>query len=378
MVVSKLLPIINVVEVVEHSAFIALETEWNMLVKASQNEPFYRHEFIRTWIDNFAPKEKLKILTGRDNSGKLVAILPLVIKLESMYRLPVWQLISPTNVYSCRFDLIAETKEVAARAFFFYLLKDRSWDILKITDVPQNGNAWQLYSSAQEADLPTGVYESQKSPYLLLPSSYEELIKHLDSKFRANLRRRLKRLQEKGNVSIERIVGGEQLNSYLQKCFEIEESGWKGRSGSATTQKENTYGFYTQIALIAAKHDYLSLFFLKLDDKPIAFQLGFVYNNVYSLVMTSYDESLKECSPSHLLMEEVLKDSISRGLKEFDFLGCDLEWKKDWTKAFRTHSWFFVFRNNGFGHILHKTKFKLVPVIKQLITYIKKIAVKPK
>lgn len=367
MVLPKLLPIIKVVEVVDRPTFMSLEKEWNVLVKASQNEPFYRHEFIRTWIDNFAPRDKLKILTGRDNFGKLVAVLPLVIKREPMYSLPVWQLISPTNVYSCRFDLIAEVKEIAAKAFFFYLMQDKSWDILKITDVIQSGNAWEIYNFAKEAGLPTGIYESQQSPYLALPSSYDELVKNLDSKFKANLRRRRKRLQEKGNISIERIVGGEQLNSYLQQCFEIEKSGWKGRGGSATTQKDTTYGFYTQIALIAAKHNYLSLFFLKLNGKPIAFQLGFVYNNVYSLLITSYDELFKECSPSQLLMEDVLKDSISRGLKEFDFLGCDFQWKKDWTQTVRIHSWFFVFRNSGFGHVLHKTKFKLVPAVKQLL-----------
>lgn len=367
MAIPKLLPIMNVVEVVDFSAFIALETEWNMLVKVSRDEPFYRHEFIRSWIENFAPNEKLKILTGRDRFGKLIAALPLVIKREPIYRLPVWQLISPTNVYSCRFDLIAEAEEIAARAFFFYLLKDKSWDVLKITDVPQDGNAWQIYSSAKEAGLPTGIYESQQSPYLLLPSSYDELTKGLDSKFKANLRRRRKRLQEKGNISIERVVGGEQLTEHLQKCFEIERSGWKGRNGTAATQQEATYSFYAQIAPIAAKHNYLSLLFLKLNDKPIAFQLGFVYNDIYSLVMTSYDELFKECSPSHLLMEEVLKDSISRKLKKFDFLGCDLQWKKDWTQAVRPHSWFFVFRNSGFGHVLHKTKFKLVPAVKHLL-----------
>src|SRR5262249_34228198 len=163
MVAPKLSPVMEVVEVIDRSTFAALEWEWNALVEASRDEPFFRHEYIRTWIDNFAPYAKLKILTGRDGSGRLVAALPLIKKSEFIYGLPARQLSSPTNVHSYRFDLIAEEEESAGKAFFSYLARDKSWDILKITDVPEGGKARQIQLAAQEAGFPTGIYESQRS-----------------------------------------------------------------------------------------------------------------------------------------------------------------------------------------------------------------------
>ena len=43
------------VEIRDRAAFAALEAEWNALDARTADEPFYRHEFIRIWIDNFAP-----------------------------------------------------------------------------------------------------------------------------------------------------------------------------------------------------------------------------------------------------------------------------------------------------------------------------------
>src|SRR3712207_5364910 len=47
-------------EVTDRTAFMELEAEWNALVHATSDEPFYRHEWFRIWLDSFAPKAKLR------------------------------------------------------------------------------------------------------------------------------------------------------------------------------------------------------------------------------------------------------------------------------------------------------------------------------
>jgi len=358
---------LEVVEVVDRPAFMVVEKEWNALVETTRDEPFYRHEYIRSWIDNFVPDAKLKILTGRDHTGRLVAALPLVADRGFFYGVPVRRLVSPTNVHSYRFDLIAEDREAAARAFFGTLAADDTWDVIKITDVPDGGNAWDLYKVAMEAGFPAGSWESQRSPFIPLPSSYEALETRLSAKFKANLRRRRRRLEERGAISVQCVTGGAELESRLEDCFALERSGWKGRNGTAAAQSRETHGFYTGLAHRAAGGDYLSLFFLTLDGKAIASQYGLTRRGVYSLVMTCYDEAYKECSPSHLLLEEVMRLCIARGLSEFDFLGCDLEWKLDWSPIARPHHWLFIFRCNRLGRFLRKAKFGWIPAAKETL-----------
>jgi len=81
------------------------------------------------------------------------------------------------------------------------------------------------------------------------------------------------------------------------------------------------------------------------------------FRGVFSLVMTSCDESFAEFGPGHLLTEEVLKDCASRGLREFDFLGCDLPWKMEWTSTVRPHHWLYIFRKSARGRFLRQLKF---------------------
>ncbi|HYV86241.1 MAG TPA: GNAT family N-acetyltransferase [Patescibacteria group bacterium] len=356
---------LEMVQVVDRSAFRLMEKDWNALVETTSDEPFYRHEYIRSWTDSFAPDAKLKILTGRDRTGRLVAALPLVSERGFLYGLPVRRLVSPTNVHSYRFDLIAEDRQSAARTFFRTLAADDTWDVIKITDVPEGGNAWDLYNAATAAGFPSGAWESQRSPFVPLPPSYDDLEARLSSKFKANLRRRRRRLEERGTITVERVTGGLELEERLEDCFSLERSGWKGRQGTAAGQSKRTRGFYTGLARHAAREDYLSLFFLKLDGKPIASQYGLTRRGVYSLVMTCYDEAFSEYSPGHLLLESVMKRCVDGGLCEFDFLGCDLGWKLDWSSTVRSHHWFFIFRDNRLGRVLQRAKFGWIPGVKE-------------
>ena len=358
---------IEAVEVVDRSGFMALEQEWNELVVTTRDEPFYRHEFLRIWMNHFTPGGRLEILTARDRTGKLAAAFPLVKTRGFVCGLPARVGESTGNAHSCRFDMVAENGRNAGKSFFAHLAADKSWDVIKIADVPEGGNAWHLYRAAEEAGFPVGTWESQRSPYLPLPSSYDELLEGMSSSFRANLRRRRRRLEKMGAVSVERVTGGDDLQARLEEGFAIERSGWKGKNGTAILQDRRTYGFYTDLAHSAAARNYLSLFFLKLNGRSIAFHYGFTYGGIYYMPKLGYDETLKECSPGLVLLEEIIKDCIGRGVKEFDFLGLDGEWKTQWSSRMRRHDWLYIFRDSRFGHALQAAKFKLLPAAKQVL-----------
>ncbi len=84
------------VAIVDRPAILLMEKDWNALVETTSDEPFYRHEFIRSWIDCFVPDARLNILTGHDRAGKLVAALPLVAERGFLYGLPVRQQLRET------------------------------------------------------------------------------------------------------------------------------------------------------------------------------------------------------------------------------------------------------------------------------------------
>ena len=225
----------------------------------------------------------------------------------------------------------------------------------------------RLLELAAQRGLPTGTWTSLLSPYIPLPESYEAPQKRVDSKFKANLRRRRKRLEEKGKVTFERVEGGEALTRLLEEGLLLENSGWKGRGGTAIIQDQATRGFYSELARTAADLKSLALYFMRLDGRAVGFHYALEYAGRYLLLKPAYDEAIKECSPGQLLMDEVLKACVQRGLPEFDFLGPDMPWKRDWTDQVRQHTWLYVFRNSGYGRLLREGKFRVVPAAKDMV-----------
>jgi CelD/BcsL family acetyltransferase involved in cellulose biosynthesis len=357
-------------EINDRAGFAALQPEWDALVRATRDEPFFRHDFFRVWLDNFAPASRLRVLVARDGSGALAAALPLVEQRGSVYGIPMRELCAAANAHSCRFDVIARDGDAAARAFLSHLSGDTSWDVLKLTDVPDGGNGWRLLEAARSIGAPTGTWTALESPWMPLAPSWEEQAAGLQSKFKANCRRRRRKLEERGKVSFERYTGegGDLLlDAKLEEGFALEASGWKGENGTAMAQDPATRGFYCELARAARGQGWLALSFLRLDGRPVAFHYALRAGGTYLLLKPGYDEALKECSPGQLLMEDVLQDCIGSGFLEFDFLGPDMTWKRDWTGLTRRHTWLFVFRDTTFGRAVRSAKFRWVPAAKERV-----------
>jgi CelD/BcsL family acetyltransferase involved in cellulose biosynthesis len=349
-------------------ALARISSEWNALAERTCDEPFFRHEFVQTWFENFSPRAPLRVLAAHDSSGRLAAVLPMFEQRGRVSGVPVKIWAAPNNTHSARFDLIAENRDAAARAFLLYLRKAKGWDLLRLSEVPPDGRCWQLYDAARRSGCPVGVYESQRSTYIKLPPSFEELQRSMTGKFRGNLRRRRTHLEQKGSVRFEHITGGADLEKKLEECFVIEQSGWKGTRGDAAKGDPAIHGFFSGLAQRTARNGSLSLYRLLLDERPIAFHLGLVRDGVYSLLMTSFDESLRDSSPGHLITEDVLKDCIESGYREFDFLGCDLDWKRAWSETSKQHTWLFIYADTFKGHLLHSLKFRVTPAAKRILS----------
>ncbi len=128
-------------------------------------------------------------------------------------------------------------------------------------------------------------------------------------------------------------------------------------SRGAERQSEKIHAFYTELAHIAASRNYLSLFLLRLGGQPIAFQYGLTYSGIFYVPKFGYDAAFEACSPSLILLEEIMKDCIGRQLKGYDFLGLDVPWKKDWGTQSCSHNWLFIYRDAVFSHALREGKF---------------------
>lgn len=362
------------VDVVEgRDAFVQLEREWNAaLSRGPRDEPMLRHEWLRAWIENFAPGATLRTFLARCGR-EICAAVPLIETRERsadtcFLPLTTWQ--TPSNDHSQRGGvLLGRRGEEGLRLIWETLQKEPGWDRLRLRDLPAGAPEWRLRDWALEAGHRCGLWVSLRSPYLPLPKTYEAVEKALDGKFRQNLRRRKRRLAEQGEVKYALVDGkdAKALDAALADLFEIEASGWKGRDGTAIAQRPELVGFYTQIARDAARRGALALGMLTLAGKPVAAHLSVVQGKRHFLIKIGYDESLHEHSPGQQMVSEAIRDSCARGLSEFDFLGPCMDWKLDWESQLRTHHWLTIFRPTRKGKLVHDARFVAWPILRALL-----------
>jgi CelD/BcsL family acetyltransferase involved in cellulose biosynthesis len=344
----------------------ALRERWDaLLARGPTDLPMIRHGWITAWLDAFAPGASPLVLVARAPSGEPVGIAPF---LEER-RGGVTRLLAPANDHSCRFEWVLGADASGAAAALWGHLRDRlRWDVLLLRDLPRDGPTSTLLEALARADRHlTGRWESQRSPRVTLGGGPAE--ERASAKFRANLRRRARRLGELGAVALRRVDRGPEVDAAVDEFLALEASGWKGARGTAIALDPAVAGFYRSIARDAAARGALALRALLLDGRPIAVHLGLVHRGVYYLPKTAYDEALGSVSPGQLLQREVLAECEARGLAAFDFLGPDMDWKRDWAPSHAPHDWLYVYRPSLAGRAMHSLKHRVRPAVKEALSW---------
>ena len=348
-----------------------LAPQWRALCEEGpSDQPFYRPEWIGAYLRAFAPHKKLLLVTARIG-GRLKGVLPLIEERALFAGIPAKMLRGAYSVHSCRFDLIrgaGPDGDAAVIAVWNFLKSKQDWDVLELQEVPEGGAAEHLVEAARADGFITGRRESTRSAFIPLtpPGSGEEWwLQRTDAKFRANLRRRTRKLIAEGPLVLKRFDTVDP--EALQRFYDLEFRGWKGREGSAIACHENTRRFYDEVANNAARFGYFSLYLLEWNGLLLAGHFGLTHRGRYGVPKLAYDETHQQHAPGHLMVNAVLRDCVERGFSEFDFLGGWASWKEDWTKEWRTLSYWYVFRSSPFGRLLYSSKFNLRSALKAAI-----------
>jgi CelD/BcsL family acetyltransferase involved in cellulose biosynthesis len=142
-------------------------------------------------------------------------------------------------------------------------------------------------------------------------------------KMRQNLRRSRRKLEKRGAISVEMRRGSSVNENFLAEFLALEASGWKGRMGTAILNDPNSVAFYTTLVRNFADQGRLEWHGIRVGGRLIAGQLGVRCGKALILPKYAYDEDFAECSPGHLLTEEVIKEAFSRSeLAEVSPMSC--------------------------------------------------------
>lgn len=356
----------------DFESFLSLAPAWDHLVEqAGIDHPFLSHDWVRTWWDCFGAGKDLHIFVVKAG-GEAIAIAPFMLSRGRMYGCPVRLMEFISNVYTERFDFILTRRpQEACRAIWRHLLTQKGlWDVVRLCQLPAGSRTLEELPRLAIADgFLTGTWRSLDSPFIDLTGGWEAYLKRLSSNQRHNVRRWLNRLSQLGEVKLEVISSGEQLDAALSDGFRIEAADWKSQSGTAILCQPELKRFFTQLAGATSRNGALRLIFLTVGQIRIAFAYALCYRNKLFVLKAGYDPQYAPYSPYNLLCYLVFRDACERGLAEYEFLGASDSWKLHWTKQTRPHYWLYVFSTSLRIRLLHYAKFRAVPSLEELQGY---------
>jgi CelD/BcsL family acetyltransferase involved in cellulose biosynthesis len=150
-----------------------------------------------------------------------------------------------------------------------------------------------------------------------LPGGWTEYLNSLDGKQRHEIRRKLRRLDEKGKTDFVVFKDAseitEQLDTFLKMFRE-------SRADKAAFMKPQMERFFRSMLRAMAEEGILRLCFLNLDGCTVAAALCFDYQDTIYLYNSGYDPQYSSLSVGLLCKLLSIRHSIELGRKKYDFL----------------------------------------------------------
>ncbi|MBA2425704.1 MAG: GNAT family N-acetyltransferase [Actinobacteria bacterium] len=291
---------------------------WGRLLDHDPNRHIFASpQWHRLWWGEFKAGKELLVLTMR-RAGGVAAFVPLYRKQEDgrdilrfVGGIDLTDYLGPI----CSLD---DRDDVADALTGWLGTTETSWDELDAHNMPVPlGFAEFLVESADRRGFGFLLEQEETSAIVVLPDSWDTYLEGLDSKERHELKRKRRRLGRDYPDAIFRTATEESLDADLKTFFEMhkEAEGHKGRFMGEAMQS-----FFRRIADEFMPRGWLKLDLLEIGDRAVAATFGFEVDDTFYLYNSAYEPSAARLSPGLVLVSELVKSSIAKGLKTVDLL----------------------------------------------------------
>lgn len=308
-------------------AAFALEKEYIELFDSLPNaNVFFSPDWVYSWLLSLGRKYEVCFITCRDE-GRLVGVWPFFehrIPVIGKSLLPVGAQAADLFDPVAREDAMAPMVEALCKlcqeyAFAWMPLLSLHFANHVLQPATKSGTARHFLRKRTERFL----VELDRF------KSFEDFTQMVfGPKTRQSLRRKSRRLTEKGEVRFRSLETPDDISPWITKAMELEKVSWKGEEGVGTFKRATHRAFYHLLMENLAARGRLRLSILTLDDELAAYEIGILGTDNYYMHGTAFDPSLASFSPGRLLMLHVLEKCISEKRRIYDFLQNDQEFKR--------------------------------------------------
>jgi CelD/BcsL family acetyltransferase involved in cellulose biosynthesis len=298
---------------VKEESFESLETyRKNPNLRLNWSSVFVLPGFMRSWWQVFAPEDARLFIRSVWKDDILIGIAPMQINGQ------VASFIGHKDVFDYIDFVIAPGKETD----FFNALFDEfgntgvtSFDLGPIR--PDSTVQTILIDIARARNFSIETTKEDVFVELSLPPTFDAYLEGLDAKDRHEMRRKIRRLMQAGNIDFSIAGDAESLAAVRETFFRLFALS-RGEKGTFMTDIMSRFfhGLIEEMVAVGT----MRFGILKLENAIIAMVLCFDYNGVIYLYNSGFDPAFSELSPGLLSKAFYIRDAIEQKKKVFDFL----------------------------------------------------------
>jgi len=358
-----------------------LRDAWtDILAQACDANAQLTHEWLSTCWEVFGDHQKLNLITVTDE-GKIAGIAPLMVAtVVARAGIRLRKLTFIGDGLTDYHDLLVanERREEVLRVLVEFIIDGKKdWDAIHFRNV--RGDSPNLPALKKIlGSTPFALVErvNIRSPYISIDRSWADYYGALGKNIRSDVQRRLNYLGKMGKAEFIRLHEVDDVSSTLDTLRSIHVKCRAAKGGTSWYTEERRFRFASLILKRFSDRKWLDIVFLKLNDRVIAYYLGFVYDNVVHFWNTGFDPEFSQIGPGKLLLHYLIKDSFVKGYREFDFMVGEEPYKLQWTSPTRPNYEIFLFKNTVRSNLL-RCYYATKPVL-QKSPYLRKIAARIK
>ena len=290
-----------------------VESTWSkIMTECYVNTIFITPQWQGIWWNRFKSdiKPSIQVLTS---GGNAIGVLPLLLENKEA------TFIGDSDVYDYMdFPIVQGYGEQFFSMAWDYL-SEMGWDTLRLESIPENSPTLEyLPEVARNNGCNVELHNSDTTPCMDLPGSWEDYLSGLRKKDRHELRRKLRRLESNSEFKQYAVeIKDESVREDMDDFFRLMALSRDDKSDFLTQENKE---FFVDLALNFSESGKYKLFFMEIDGVRVASCICFDYDETYLLYNSGYDPEKSSLSVGLLNKALTIQEAISQDIKEYNFL----------------------------------------------------------
>ena len=318
---------------------------WDLLLSQTRGGSFFQSlAWLETYWRHFGQRQRLRVLIVY-SGDEPVGILPLTETRERTRVGTTRVLTYPLHDWGSFYGPVGPNPTATLYAALRHVRRTpRRWDMLDLRWIGHEGcDNSRVAVAMQAAGLPARHSVWKEIAVVEMTGDWERYLASRSSKFRNNLRRCQKRVEELGGVEFQRYRPGgvkegdadPRWDDYDQ-CVALAGRTWQGSSQTGTTLSHDAVrDFFRDSHELAARAGALDLALVKRHGEVIAFGYNYHFGGYVSGLRMGHDPQFEKAGLGNVLYASSFTDSFRRGDTLFDMGPGYLDIKRHWLTSIK-------------------------------------------